>query len=266
MFSIKRYFANRTVQRLAIETIQQAYRAGLYGLPNHSDSWIPAQIEQIAQRFDRPWGSLTTLQDQIARLEDQLAKAKVTAETRQAQIELVPPRTSPWAITARVLALGGATYVVGTGLAYGFDRTLSPEAWLCLGIATALVAGPWALRIPVLSRRRAQLAARRTAQQVAQLEQEVGHLTERLETLRHREAFISTWKKRHITALLQVYLVAFDAACKAREHEQQLDRVLPPTISFEDVPEPPSPAPQPYATNGTPVDHPVDLIVTGQTK
>ena len=261
MFTIKLYFANRAIRRLTTEVIQQAYRAGLYNLPNHATSWVPAQVEQIAQRFDRPWGSLTTLHGQIARLEDQLEKAKVAAQTRQAQIDLVPSRTSPWTITARVLALCGATYLVGNGLAYSLDLTLSPEGWLCLAIAATLMAGPWAVGIPVLSRHRAQQAARRTAHQAEQLKQELAHLTHRLETLRHREAFISTWKQRHIAALLQVYIVAFDAACKAREREEALDQILPSVHPFEDGPEPPQPTPSFYETNGKAEHHPIDLFV-----
>lgn len=261
MFTIKLYVANRAVRRLTADVIQQAYRAGLYNLPNHSTSWIPAQIEQIAQRFDKPWGSLTTLHGQIARLEDQLENSKVAAQTRQAQIDLVPSRMSPWTITARVLALCGATYLVGNGLAYGLDLGLSPEAWLCLAIAALLMGGPWAVGIPILLRHRAQQAARRTAQQAEQLKQDLAHLTHRLETLRHREAFINNWKQRHIAALLQVYLVAFDAACKARECEEALDQVLPSVHSFDDGPEPPPPTPSFYETNGKAEHHPIDVLV-----
>ncbi|MDR4468941.1 MAG: hypothetical protein MRJ68_11720 [Nitrospira sp.] len=263
MFTLTLFRANLAVRRIEAEVTQQAYLAGWSRLSNQSAEWIPAHIEQIAQRFEGHRGSSSTLREQMTRLEDRLAKAQASADAHQDQLDLTPSSISHWTKSSRVLVIVGVTYLAGVGLDYWLGE-LSLGEWLSLAVAVALVAGPWALGIPVLSPRRARLAAWRAAGLVRRHKRQLHRLTQRLETLRHREAFIARWSHSQISALQQGYRVAFEAASKARERAQRLDQVAAPTITFADIPEPPSPKPTLYPMNGTRVDHPVDLIETGR--
>lgn len=263
MFAFKLYLANRAVRRIEVEVTQQGYRAGSYLLPNQSTSWILAQVERIAQRFEEHRGSSMTLREQIIRLEDRLAKAKVIADARPTQIDLAPglPHCTK---LSRVLVVIGFTYLVGTGLSYWLGTDLLLSEWLTLAVSGALLAGHWALGVPVLSCRRAQLDAWRTAKMVRRQERLLRRLTHRVEMLRHHEAFIARWSTSQIAALRQVYEVAYEAARKAQQYSKQWDEVPPPSVTFADLAEPPAPKPPPYQVNGTRVDHPVDLIETGR--
>lgn len=263
MFAFTLFRANRAVRRIEVEVTQQGYRAGLHQLPNQSTSWILAQVERIAQRFEKHRGSSTTLREQIIQLEDRLAKTKDVARVHQTQINLVPG-LSRCTKLSRVLVILGFTYLVGTGLSYWLGTELLLSEWLTLAVSAALLAGPWALGVPVLARRRAQLDGWRTARLVRRQERQLHRLTRRLETLRHREAYIARWTTKQIAALEQVYAVAYEAARKAQQYSAQLDWVPPPTVTFADLPEPPAPKPHLYQTNGTRVDHPIDLIATGR--
>jgi hypothetical protein len=91
MFMFKLYRANRAVQLLKPELVQQGYHTGYHGLPDHSREWIQAHVHRIAQSVSANLGTSTALQAQMGRVEDRAAKARSAVRAMRAQLELRPP-------------------------------------------------------------------------------------------------------------------------------------------------------------------------------